>query len=205
MQTTLQGYRQIFALYDNRALQALVIILAGWALLWNALDQARAPFQIDGVIERTFIDRYNWYPSPRFALTIKTAQGQHVTLHHLYGGCQATPRGWGTGRPCDKIEFPVGATIAVDGESIRSNNNLCRSPTTRYRCRQSLLDHISAIRVNGRDVDSGWFGPKNIAALYALWAIAIVWLARNNWQLRNISWLGVVGFLLLAQACFVLL
>ena len=45
MQTTLQGYRQIFALYDNRAAQAIVIILAGWALLWNALDQARAPFR----------------------------------------------------------------------------------------------------------------------------------------------------------------
>lgn len=205
MQTTLQGYRRIFALHDSRATQALVIILAGWALLWNALDQARAPFQVEGVIEQTFVDRYNWYPAPRFAMTIKTAQGQHVTLHHLYGSCQATPRGWGSGRPCEKIEFPVGATIAVEGESIRSSNNLCRTATTRYRCRQSLLDHLASIRVDGHAIDSGWVGPKNIAALYVLLAIAVLWLAGNSWQLRKISWPGVVGFFLLTQACFVLL
>jgi hypothetical protein len=205
VQTTLQGYRRIFVLHDNRAAQALVVILAGWALLWSALNQARTPFRVEGVIERTFVDRYNWYPAPRFAMTIKTAQGQHVTLTRLYGGCQAAARGRGTGRSCEKIEFPLGATIAVEGESIRSNANLCRSAATRYRCRQSLFDHISTIRVDGRDIDSGWFGPKNIAAVYVLWLIAVLWHARNNWQLRNISWLGIVGFLLLAHACFVLL
>jgi hypothetical protein len=200
VQTTLPGYRQILALHESRAIQAIFVILAGWMLLWGALEQARGPFHVEGVIERTFIDKFNWYPTPRFAIGMRTADGRHVTLYHLYGDCVGQWRRWGSGRPCTKAEFPIGATIAVDGETLR-RQDLCRNAMTRYRCHPTIFDHIAEIRVNGSAVTTGWSGPLSVASLYLLWAIAVAWLARNDWQIRTVTWYGLVGCVLAVQAC----
>jgi hypothetical protein len=200
VQTTFQGYRPALALHENRFVQAAFAILAGWALLWGALHAARGPFHAEGVIERTFIDKFSWYPLPRFAIGMRTADGRHLTIYHLHGDCRADDRGRASGRSCTKAEFPIGARIEVEGETIR-RQDLCRNATTRYRCGPTLFDHVSAIRVNGIEVASGWSGPFNIAALCLLCAIAIAWLARNDWQIRTVTWYGLVGCVLAVQAC----
>jgi hypothetical protein len=204
VQTSLQGRWQVLTLHENRFVQAIFVILAGWTLLWGALDLARGPFRVEGTIERTFIDRFNGYPLPRFAIGMRTADGRHVTIHSLYGDCLAERRGWGSGRSCTKAEFPLGARIEIEGETIR-RRDLCRNATTRYRCRPTVLDQIASIRVNGNEATSGWFGPFKVPSLYLLWAIAIVWLASRDWQIRTVTWYGLVGCVLAVQACLLVL
>lgn len=200
MQTTFQDHRPALAPLENRLVQAALAILAGWALLWGTLHAVRGPFRAEGVIERTFVDKFSWYPLPRFAIRMKAADGRHLTIYRLHGDCRADDRSRRSGRSCTKAEFPIGARIEVEGETIR-RQDLCRSAGTRYRCGPSVLDHISAIRVNGVEVASGWSGPFNIAALCLLCAIAIAWLATNDWQIRTVTWYGLVGCVLAVQAC----
>ena len=203
VQTSLQGYRQVLALHENRFVQAILAILAGWALLWGALDQARGPFHVEGTIERTFVGKFNWYPMPRFAIGMRTADGRHVTIYYLYGDCVAEHRRWGSGRSCTKAEFPIGAKIEVE-ETIR-RQDLCRNSMTRYGCHSTVFDHIASIRVNGNEMTGAWSGPFKVPSLFLLWAIAIAWLASNDWHIRTVTWYGLVGCVLAVQACLLVL
>jgi hypothetical protein len=94
--------------------------------------------------------------------------------------------------------------IQVDGETVW-RDNLCRNALTRYRCRPTAFDHVASIHVNGSEVTSGWFGPFKVPSLYLLWAIAIALLVRNDWKIRSVSTLGLIGCVVAVQACLLVL
>ncbi len=203
MQTNLPIHGVGRPVLGGRFVQGLVVMLAGWVLLWGTFLHFRSAFVVDGTIERTFISKFNWYPVPRFSITIRTGQGNEVTIEHLYGNCKAKRSG-GSGRPCAVPEFPLGAAIQVEGEDV-VGPLFCDEPLRPLQCGPTGFDHISSVRVDGRSVTSGWGSPLNVTSLYVLWAVAIWTLAFNHWRLATISWIQIVVFVFAVEACVIVL